>query len=109
MLKNKKFKLTDESITMSDGSKVFRIEALSNFHDVAAGDLGGFVEKEGNLSFAKKDDSWIYDDAIVCGSSEVKNNSFIYNDAVIINSIIDASTIRFSSRVQNSTYENTQA
>ena len=41
----KKFELTEEYKKVKD-VKVFRIKALKDFHDVKAGDLGGWVEKE---------------------------------------------------------------
>ena len=46
----KKFELTTESITNEAGKKLFRIKALIDFGDVKAGELGGYVEKEGNVS-----------------------------------------------------------
>ena len=56
----KKYELTDDSITFM-GRKLFRIRAIRSFNDVAAGDLGGYIEKEENLSH--DDDAWIYNDA----------------------------------------------
>ena len=41
----KKYKLTDESITI-DGYKLYRIEALKDFSDIHKGDKGGFIESE---------------------------------------------------------------
>lgn len=46
----KKFELTTESITNVAGKKLFRIKALIDFGDVKAGEVGGYVEKEGNVS-----------------------------------------------------------
>ena len=46
----KKFELTAEFVTNVFGKKLFRIKALVSFGDVSAGELGGFVEKEENLS-----------------------------------------------------------
>lgn len=45
----KKFELTNEFITFF-GKKLFRIKALIEFGDVRIGDLGGYIEKEDNLS-----------------------------------------------------------
>ena len=42
--------------------KLFRIRALANFRDVESGDLGGYVEKEENLSHDG--------DAQVCGDAD---------------------------------------
>ena len=44
----KKYKLTDEYITIGD-KKLYRIEALKYFAYIKKGDKGGFVESEDNL------------------------------------------------------------
>ena len=46
----KKFELTNEFIVDISGVKLFRIKALIEFGNVKAGDLGGYIEKEENLS-----------------------------------------------------------
>ena len=68
----KKYKLTDESITIY-GRRLYRIEALIDFSDVEKGDKGGFIESEKNLS--QKGDCWVYGDAKVYGNAEVVNNA----------------------------------
>lgn len=45
----KKFELTNEFVTNSYGAKLFRIKALITLPSVKAGELGGYIEKEGNL------------------------------------------------------------
>jgi len=55
-----KFELTKETITDS-GVKLYRIRALKDFGDVSKGDLGGYVEKEKNLS--QEGNAWIYGNA----------------------------------------------
>lgn len=45
----KKFELTANS-KMHLGKKLFQIRALISFGNVEEGDLGGFIEKEDNLS-----------------------------------------------------------
>lgn len=45
----KKYRITDESMTLADGTEVHRIQALKDFGNVKAGDLGGWIEKEANL------------------------------------------------------------
>ena len=54
----KKYELTKES-TIVNGVKLFRIKKLSN------GELGGFVEKEKNLS--QLGNAWVFGDARVYG------------------------------------------
>lgn len=48
-MESKKYVLTDEVIEFN-GIKLYRIRALKDFKDVKAGDLGGYVESEDNLS-----------------------------------------------------------
>lgn len=65
----KKFELTAEFVTNVFGEKLFRIKALVAFGDVSAGELGGFVEKEENLS--NNGNAWVYGDAQVSGNARV--------------------------------------
>ena len=63
----KKFELTSEFITNVLGTKLFRIKALVEFGDVSAGELGGYIEKEGNLS--QDGNAWVYGNARVSGNA----------------------------------------
>ncbi len=74
----KKFELTSEFITMF-GKKLFRIKALISFGNVEAGELGGYVEKEENLSH--DGNAWVCDDARVCGNAWVCGNARVCDDA----------------------------
>ena len=56
----KKFELTTNT-KMFLGKKLFQIKALISFGDVEAGELGGYIEKEENLSQA--DNAWVADNA----------------------------------------------
>lgn len=61
-----------------------RIRALRDIGDkVKAGDIGGFVESERNLSFEPGDDSWIFDDAICAGEGCVEKGSRLFGSAVV--------------------------
>ena len=75
----KKFELTDEFITNAFGNKLFRIKALVDFGTIKAGELGGFVEKEENLS--SDDNAWVYGDARVYGNAWVYGNARVYGNA----------------------------
>ena len=76
----KKYELTDDSITLM-GRKLFRIRAIRSFNDVTVGDLGGYIEKEENLSH--DDNAWIYDNACICGNARICGYACIYGDACI--------------------------
>ena len=57
---SKKYELTDETMEW-EGHTLHRIKALRDFNDVKAGDLGGWVESEDNLSQYEK--CWLCDNA----------------------------------------------
>ena len=88
----KKYELTDDSITFM-GHKLFKIRAIRSFSGVNVGDLGGYIEKEANLSH--DDNAWIsdnacvygyariYDDAHISGNARIYGNACIYDDARI--------------------------
>lgn len=83
---DKKFELTDETIIFN-GKILYRIRALKDFGSVKTGDLGGFIEKESNLS--QRGNCWICDDARVsgaawiCDSAEIYGNARVYGNAQV--------------------------
>lgn len=78
-----KYKLTDISKTLECGTVVYRIQALKSWEvqgfPVRVGDLGGWVQHEGNLS--QSGGCWLFDDACSfrnaerCGESIGDQNS----------------------------------
>ena len=77
----KKFKLTSEFIVDISGVKLFRIKALIEFGNVKAGDLGGYIEKEENLSHMG--DAWVSDDARISGNAQVFGNAWVSGNAQV--------------------------
>ena len=77
----KKFELTSEFITNIFGTKLFRIKALIEFGNVKAGELGGFVEKEENLS--QDGNAWVYDSARVYDNARVYGDARVYGNACV--------------------------
>ena len=75
----KKFELTAEFVTNVFGKKLFRIKALIAFSNVKKGELGGFIEKEDNLSHSG--DAWVYDNARVYGNACVSGDACVYGNA----------------------------
>lgn len=75
----KKFKLTSEFIVDISGVKLFRIKALIEFGNVKAGDLGGYIEKEENLSHMGN--AWVSGDAQVSGNARVFGNAWVSGNA----------------------------
>ncbi len=100
----KKYELTDETIIIGD-KVLHRIKALIDIpkYNVKAGDLGGFIEKEENLSHNGNcwvsggvcvgacvydnalvyGDAWIYDNARVFGNARVCGDARVYDKAYI--------------------------
>lgn len=76
----KKYEMTNESINFR-GVELFRIRALQDFRDVKAGDLGGYIEKEENLS--QYDYCWVYYNAKVFGDARVSGNARVYGNAMV--------------------------
>ena len=76
----KKYELTTKT-KMRFGRKLFQIKALVSFGDVTAGDLGGYIEKEENLSH--DGDAWVYDRALVFGDAKVCGNAWVFGDAIV--------------------------
>ena len=76
---DKKYKLTE---TLEIGGHVLnRIIALRDFGEVKKGDLGGFIEKESNLSHDWT--CWIYNDAVVRGNAMVYGDAKVYGNAEV--------------------------
>lgn len=85
----KKFELTANS-KMHLGKKLFQIKALISFGNVEEGDLGGFIEKEDNLSQS--------------GDAEVSGNARVYGDAEVSGNE-DYTTIKgFGRNCRNTTF-----
>ncbi len=76
----KKYELTNDSIIV-DGRKLFRIKALISFGNVECGDLGGYIEKEENLSHNGK--CWVYKGAKVYGDAMVYDNARVSSSAMV--------------------------
>ena len=78
---NQKYEITD--IAHEKYPFLHRIRALRDIRpDIKAGDLGGFVESERNLSFEVGDDAWIFDDAIACNDAYVDKGSSLFGESV---------------------------
>ena len=83
----KKYELTDETKRLVNGRVLHRIKALMDFGDVKKGELGGWVEKEFNLSQDKGcwvgGNAYVYGDARVCDNAQVCDNARVYSHAKV--------------------------
>ena len=79
----KKFELDLSSKITMFGIELFRIKALISFSDVEKGELGGYVEKEENLSHSGN--AWVYGDAEVYGNARVSGDARVskLNDYIV--------------------------
>ena len=80
----KKFEFTGETKTISllfRTATLHRIRAVEEFGLVKVGDLGGWIEKEENLSHEGK--AWVYGNAKVYGNAEVWGNAKVYGNAEV--------------------------
>ena len=90
---NRKYEFVEGDTINIDGAALNRIRAVKDFHGVNKGDLGGYIEKEENLSHegdcwvgdrAKVyGDSRVYEDALVCGEAKVRGEAQVYGDAKV--------------------------
>ena len=88
---DKHFELTDKFIINAFGIKLLQIKCTRKIKHADVGDLGGYIEKEDNLS----GDAWVsgnakvsgnaqvYDDAWVCGDAKVSGNAQVSDDAKV--------------------------
>lgn len=80
----KKYKFTGETKTiyLPFGTvTLHRIKAVVEFGLVKVGDLGGWIEKEENLSH--EENAWVYGDAEVCGNAKVYGNAKVCGNAKV--------------------------
>ena len=104
-MSNQKFEITD--IAHPEYPFLHRVRALRDIGtDVKAGDLGGFVEHEGNLSFEPGDDAWVRDEAIAAGDSVVEKGSVLRGRAVACGSacVSHGSVLFGDARAEDDTY-----
>ena len=76
----KKYELTEETKVIG-GKTLFRIRALRSFGDIKAGDLGGFIENERNLSH--EGNAWVSGDARVEDNARVDGDAWVDGNAQV--------------------------
>lgn len=100
-METKKYKIRKDLSYTFDGHKLYRVEALKDFGNVKKGSVGGFIEKEDNLS--QEGNCWIFLDAKVYGNAKVFGNAIINGFAQVCdNSVVfDNAQVRGYSKVKN--------
>lgn len=105
---NKKYELLEDNYINHDERILYRIRALITFVDINdniinAGELGGYIENESNLS--QEDKSWVYGNSKVYGDTIIRNS--IIKDSIIKNSIIKKSWVKESAIEESFIYDST--
>lgn len=78
---SKKYELLKNDYIEHEGRTLYRIRALKDFNNISAGDLGGYIEQENNLSQYSK--CWVYDEAKVYGNAHVFGNAKIFDNVKV--------------------------
>ena len=104
---NKRWEFTGET-KIYFGITLKRIRAAVEFKlkcgiVIAKGELGGWIEKESNLS----GDAWVYGDAVVCGDARVCGNARVYGDAEVCGNAMVYGDARVKSSKDYCVYKNT--
>ena len=78
----KKYEFTGETKTVQflfENVTLHRIQAITSFENVVAGELGGWIEKEENLS--QGGNAWVGGNAQVSGNAQVRGNAWVGGNA----------------------------
>ena len=105
----KKYELTTETLQFA-GRTLHRIKAVKDFGSIQAGEFGGWIENEKNLS--QDDNAWIYgeamafdnakvfDDAIVFANAKVYDDAIVYGNAKVYgNAIVHGNAIVYGNAI----------
>lgn len=94
----KKYELTTETLQFA-GRTLHRIKAVKDFGSVKAGEFGGWIENEKNLS--QDDNAWIYGEAMVLDNAKVFGNAKILGNAHIFGNakVFDSARVYYYARV----------
>ncbi len=77
---NKKYVLTETKKEFF-GVTLYQIKAVKSFGNVKEGDIGGWIEKEKNLSH--NGNAWVSNNAIVRGNARVYGNARVSGNATV--------------------------
>ena len=76
----KKYELTTETLQFA-GRTLHRIKAVKDFDSIKAGEFGGWIENEKNLS--QDDNAWIYGEAMAFDNAKVFGNARVFGGAKV--------------------------
>ncbi len=81
MSKSKKYELLKDDCIERGRRTLYRIRALRDCRYCKSGELGGYIEKEENLSH--KGNAWVAGNAKVFGNARVSGDAFVHHDAQV--------------------------
>ena len=73
--------LKDDTISLTQDRTLYRVRYLRDFANIKKGDLGGYIEKEENLSH--DGNARLFGDARVFGDALVYDNAYVFGDALV--------------------------
>lgn len=89
-----KYQICENLVAWYNGTKLYRIQALTDFGNIEAGDIGGWVASEKNLSQVGM--CWLYDNSKVFGNAKVLGDSKICDTVVVCdNAVVDGNAMLF--------------
>ena len=99
-----KYEMLHEDKIEIGSHTLYRIRALKDFGNVKTGDIGGYIEKEANLS--QEGICWIYDNAKVYDSAKVFSNAKVYGSAWIYDNakVYDSAKVFSNAKVYGSAW-----
>lgn len=102
MTEIRKYTITNESMILLCGTKVYRIKyrgnpiretyKAGNLGLLSSGEQGGWIEEDGNLSH--EGDCWLYSNAIISGSAVVDDAASIFGRAHVFGNALVSGTSR---------------
>ena len=103
-----KYELTNENLEIGK-KNLFRIRALKDFAHVKAGDLGGWIESESNLS--QEGTCWVSGEAQVFGEACVFGSAWVHGEAQVYDSaqVSGSAQVYDSARVYDSAWVHGEA
>ena len=97
----KKYELTTETLQFA-GRTLHRIKAVKDFGSIKAGEFGGWIESEENLSQA--DNAWVYNNAKVFDKARVYGDAAVSDDAKVCGYAVVSDNARVCDNAEVSDY-----
>lgn len=82
----KKYEMLADDIITTENSMAHRIRALKDFGNVKAGDLGGYIQSESNLSHDGT--CWVSDNARVYGDAKILSDAVVCDNAIVSGRVV---------------------